>query len=119
MRDLDSTQHLGWVWDSPVAEEGEEFQAEAKSTISKSHRIFKECTPAELPEGHLCTGWWRDQGSGRDVQVGVYLGNSMADSSCCLVETNVILWSNYPAIKNTWIKKKESLGGWNILKIKV
>ena len=53
MRDLDSTQHLGWVQDSPVAEEEEAFQAEAKPTRSKSHRIFKECTPVDLPEGHL------------------------------------------------------------------
>lgn len=53
MRDLDSTQYLDWVQDSPVAEEGEEFQAEAKPTRSKSHRIFKKCTPVDLPEGYL------------------------------------------------------------------
>ena len=31
----------------------------------------------------------------------------MADSSCCIAETNTTLWSNYPPIKNKLKKKNE------------
>ena len=33
-------------------------------------------------------------------QEGVDLGIPMADSYWCLAETNTIMWSNYPSIKN-------------------
>ena len=33
-----------WVQGSPVAEEGKEFQTEAKLTRYESHRNFEECT---------------------------------------------------------------------------
>ena len=39
---------------------------------------------------------WVGEGNGRHVQV----GGDMGDSCCCLVESNTVLYSNYPSIKN-------------------
>ena len=40
------------------------------------------------------------RGGGKDVQVGGNMGEPMTDSCWCLVETNTILYNNYPSIKN-------------------
>ena len=45
------------------------------------------------------------EGGGRDVQVGGDMGKPMTESCWCLVETNRILYSNYPSIKNNFFKK--------------
>ena len=47
---------------------------------------------------------WGGEGGRRDVQVGGAMGKLMADSCWCLVETNAILQSNYPSIKNKQIQ---------------
>ena len=46
-----------------------------------------------------------------EVHEGEDIGISMADSCCCLAETNKILKSNNPSIKkiNKFFKKKNSL----------
>ena len=46
-------------------------------------------------------GW--GVGGGREVGEGGHICISMADSCCCMTETNTILQSNYPSIK----KKKK------------
>ena len=55
---------------------------------------------------------------GSDVQVGGDMGKPMADLCQCLVETNAVLWSNYPSIKKK--KKKEYMERyhqmWSLLK---
>ena len=43
---------------------------------------------------------WDGEGRGRDAQVGGDMGTPMADACWCLVDTNTVLWSNYPSIKN-------------------
>ena len=43
---------------------------------------------------------WDGERGGREVQVGADMDKPMADSCWCLVETNAILQSNYPSIKN-------------------
>ena len=43
---------------------------------------------------------WDGRGGGKDVQVGGYMGEPMTDLCWCLLETNTILYNNYPSIKN-------------------
>ena len=52
-------------------------------------------------EGRLHLKHW-----GRNIQVGGDVGEPMADSWWCLVETNAILQSNYPSIKNKFKNPK-------------
>ena len=53
----------------------------------------------KLGLGNILEGWDGEEG-GRDVHVEGDMGKPMADSCWCLVETNTILKSNYPSIKN-------------------
>ena len=43
------------------------------------------------------------EGGGREIQEEREIGTPMADSCCCVAETNTILQSNYPLIKNKYI----------------
>ena len=57
---------------------------------------------------------WGAEEGGREVKKGGDLCIPMADSCCCKAETNTVLYSNYPPIKNKYIfflKKKTALGG--------
>ena len=48
--------------------------------------------------------WWDGVGCGREAQKGGAVGILMADSHCCMAETNATLQSNYPPIKKKPIK---------------
>jgi len=48
---------------------------------------------------------WDEVGRGREVQEGGGICILMADSCCCMAETNTVLQSNYPSIKNEYVKK--------------
>ena len=43
---------------------------------------------------------WGGVGGGREIQEGGDVCIPMTDSCCCMAETNTILYSNYPSIKN-------------------
>ena len=68
---------------------------------------LRELTPALCDD--LEGGMGREVG--RDAQEGGDMGMPMADSCWCLAETNPILWSNYPSVKNKFLKmwKKNKL----------
>ena len=42
--------------------------------------------------------WWDGVGCGREAQKGGAICILMADSHCCMAETNATLQSNYPPI---------------------
>ena len=50
---------------------------------------------------------WDVVGGGREVQEGGNMWIPMADSRCCMAETNTALYSNYPSVKNKFILKKD------------
>ena len=56
----------------------------------------------------LCNNWhgWDGVGDGREVQEGEDICIPMSDWCWCMAETNTILWSDYPPIKNEILKKK-------------
>ena len=45
---------------------------------------------SKKPRGNNLEGW-DGEGGGRDIQVGGDMGKPMADSCCCLLESNTIL----------------------------
>ena len=57
----------------------------------------------KLGLGNNLEGWYGEGGRG-NVQVGGDMCIPMADSCWCLIETNAILLSNYPSIKNKFKK---------------
>ena len=48
----------------------------------------------------------------RETQEGGYTCIHIADSCCCMVETNMTLQSNYPPIKKSFIKRKWTQSSW-------
>ena len=56
----------------------------------------------ELNQCESDNQWWsiKEVGSGREVQEGGNICIPMAGSYWCMAETNTLLWSNYPPIKN-------------------